>query len=197
MGVLRVARYDLVAEPGVLARQALDDGATSAPTPSVADGQAQPAPAPALSAATALEPDALERGFGGDVTRLRRFVSTLRDGLPEGTTIALRGSTVAGRSYKTGEPFDAEGPGTSDLDVVVVGEPVLDLWVPEAQLLGGINTLPLSDDASWVAPALDRARRRAQAVARRPVSIQAMAGWFLDLRTLVQGQPYVVLDGDT
>ena len=61
---------------------------------------------------------------------------------------------------------------------------------------GGINTLPLSDDAGWVAPALDRARRRAQAIARRPVSIQAMAGWFLDLRTLVQGQPYVVLNGD-
>ena len=70
------------------------------------------------------------------------------------------------------------------------------LWVPDAQLLGGINTLPLSDEAGWVAPALDRARRRAQAIARRPVSIQAMAGWFLDLRTLVQGQPYVVLNGD-
>jgi hypothetical protein len=123
-------------------------------------------------------------------------VRTLRAALPPGTTIALRGSTVAGRSYKTGEPFDAGGPGTSDLDVVIVGEPVVGLWVPEAQLLGGINTLPLSDDAGWVAPALDRARRRAQAIARRPVSIQAMAGWFLDLRTLVQGQPYVVLNGD-
>ena len=186
MGVLRVARYDVVAEPGIVARPAAGvDGSLGADS------------AHTLSAATALEPAALERGFGGDAARLRRFVSTLRDALPEGTTIALRGSTVAGRSYKTGEPFDAEGPGTSDLDVVVVGEPVLGLWVPEAQLLGGINTLPLSDDARWVAPSLDRARRRAQTVARRPVSIQAMAGWFLDLRTLVQGQPYVVLDGDT
>jgi hypothetical protein len=26
------------------------------------------------------------------------------------------------------------------------------------------------------------------------VSIQAMADWFLDLRSLVQGQPYVILD---
>ena len=201
MGLLRVSRYDLMAEPGIRARRAsgADDGADPAPSsPSTpVDGALEPAPAHALSAATALEPDALERGFGGDAARLRRFVSTLRDALPAGTTIALRGSTVAGRSYKTGEPFDAEGPGTSDLDVVVVGESVLDLWVPEAHLLGGINTLPLSDKARWVAPTLDRARRRAQAVARRPVSIQAMAGWFLDLRTLVQGKPYVVLDGDT
>jgi hypothetical protein len=28
------------------------------------------------------------------------------------------------------------------------------------------------------------------------VSIQTMAAWFLDLRSLVQGTPYVVLDGD-
>jgi hypothetical protein len=200
MGVLRVARYDVVADPGIVPRPAAVDDDTAPVGSSAATGVGGPPGADSahtLSAGTALEPDALERGFGGDAARLRRFVSTLRDALPEGTTIALRGSTVAGRSYKTGEPFDAEGPGTSDLDVVVVGEPVLGLWVPEAQLLGGINTLPLSDDARWVAPSLDRARRRAQAVARRPVSIQAMAGWFLDLRTLVQGQPYVVLDGDT
>jgi hypothetical protein len=201
MGVLRVARYDVVAEPGIPARQASagdDDTDSVASSPSTAvSGPLGADPTHTLSASTVLEPDALERGFGGDAARLRRFVSTLRDALPAGTTIALRGSTIAGQSYKTGEPFDAEGPGTSDLDVVVVGEPVLGLWVPEAQLLGGINTLPLSDDARWVAPSLDRARRRAQAVARRPVSIQAMAGWFLDLRTLVQGQPYVVLDGDT
>jgi hypothetical protein len=202
MGLLRVARYDVVAEPGVVARQldGSDEGVDDVPVFEI--GAAEPLPAPALPDDTAAEAaelaaDALDRGFDGDATRLRRFVSALRGALPPGTTIALRGSAVAGRSYKTGEPFDAGGPGTSDLDVVVVGELALEMWVPEAQLLGGINTLPLSDDADWVAPDLDRARRRAQAIARRPVSIQAMAGWFLDLRTLVQGQPYVVLNGDT
>jgi hypothetical protein len=30
-------------------------------------------------------------------------------------------------------------------------------------------------------------------VVRRPLSIQAMAGWFLDLRAVVQRQPYVIL----
>jgi hypothetical protein len=183
MGVLRLSRHDVLGSPGVVPVRARDETAMSAAVPA--------------SAPTALQPDALERGFAGDATRLRRFVSLLRSALPPGTTIALRGSAVGGRSYRTGEPFDADGPGTSDLDVVVVGDPVLELWVPEAHLLGGINTLPLSDDARWVAPSLDGVRRRAQAIAGRPVSIQAMAGWFLDLRTLVQGQPYVVLNGDS
>jgi hypothetical protein len=208
MGLLRVSRYDVVADPGVVMHRDGDASAGDGEWPSSAadlddaiarlPGRAvdTAAWAGSIAAQEGIDAETLERGFGGDPVRLRRFVSTLRAALPPGTTIALRGSTVAGQSYKTGEPFDAGGPGTSDLDVVIVGEPVVGLWVPEAQLLGGINTLPLSDDADWVAPALDRARRRAQAIARRPVSMQAMAGWFLDLRTLVQGQPYVVLNGD-
>ncbi len=141
--------------------------------------------------------EALARGFAGDPDRVARFVRALRSALPPDTVIALRGSAVAGSSFKTGEPFDAHGPHTSDLDIVLIGDPVASFWVPEAQLLGGINTLPLSDDADWVAPDLDRARRRAQAIARRPVSLQAMAHWFLELRANAQGQPYIVLSEDT
>lgn len=150
---------------------------------------------PTPDAAPAVDEAVLRRGFAGDAGRLRLFVTTLRRALPRDATIILRGSAVAGRSYVSGAPFDAAGPGTSDLDVVVLGETVMDLWTPEAQLAGGVNTLPLSDDDPWVAPGLDAARRRAQAIVGRPVSIQAMAEWFLDLRALVQGQPYVVLHG--
>lgn len=146
-----------------------------------------------MDASDDLSTEAIERAFAGDPERLRQFVTELGAALPTGTTIALRGSAVAGTSFKTGAPFDALGPSTSDLDIVLVGESVVDFWVPDAQVLGGINTLPLSDDADWVAPALDRARRRAQAIAGRPVSLQAMAGWFLELRTQAQGQPHVVL----
>ena len=42
---------------------------------------------------------------------------------------------------------------------------------------------------------LEAARREAQAMVGRPLSIQAMASWFLDLRVAVQGQQYVVLSG--
>jgi hypothetical protein len=140
---------------------------------------------------------ALVRGFGGDPAVLAGFVAGLREALPEGTTIALRGSAVTGRRHAEDVPFDADGPGTSDLDVVAIGEDVVGLWVPEARLMGGINTLPLSDKEPWVAPALDPTRRAAQDLVRRPLSIQAMAGWFLDLRGLVQGHPYVILDEPT
>lgn len=143
----------------------------------------------------AVDEEVLRRGFAGDPGRLRLFVTTLRRALPRDATIVLRGSAVAGRAYVSGAPFDAAGPGTSDLDVVVLGDSVMDLWAPEAQLAGGVNTLPLSDAEPWVAPALDGARRHAQAIVGRPVSIQAMAEWFLDLRALLQGQPYVVLHG--
>lgn len=139
----------------------------------------------------------LVRGFSGDPAVLARFVTCLREALPKGTTIALRGSAVTGQRHAEDVPFDADGPGTSDLDVVAIGENVAELWVPEARLMGGINTLPLSDKAPWVAPSLDPTRRRAQALVKRPLSLQAMAGWFLDLRGLVQGHPYVILDEPT
>jgi hypothetical protein len=140
---------------------------------------------------------AIERGFGGDPRRLADFVDILQASVPADTAIALRGSTVMGYAYRDGSAFDAAGPGTSDLDLVLIGDEALQLWVPEARLLGGVNTLPLNDEAHWVAPSLDGPRREAQAIARRPLSIQAMARWFLDLRVVLQAQEYVVLAGPT
>ena len=150
-------------------------------------------PASEAEVAGAIAAGTIDRGFGGDAERLQSFVFELQPALPEGTVLVLRGSAVAGRSFRTGDPFDARGPGTSDLDLVLVGDEARDLFADEALLLGGLNTLPLSDERPWAAPQLEAARRRAQAVARRPVSIQAMAGWFLELRAQVQGQPYVIL----
>jgi hypothetical protein len=137
---------------------------------------------------------ALARAFGDRADRLGEFLAALRRGLPDDTAILLRGSAVNGASYESGRPFDAKGPGTSDLDVVVIGETVGDLWVEEARLLGGVNSLPLCDGEEWVAPTLDPARREAQAIVGRPVSIQSMAQWFLDLRAAVQDQAYMSLD---
>ncbi|MFI5291389.1 MAG: hypothetical protein ACHQ02_00830 [Candidatus Limnocylindrales bacterium] len=146
-----------------------------------------------LTNAPSISPEALERGFGGDADRLRRFVATLQAALPAGTIIVLRGSTVAGTSYETGDAFDAAGPGTSDLDIVVIGDATMELFDNDARLMGGINTLPLSDKEPGIAPALDTARRAAQAIVGRPVSIQAMTTWFLFMRSIVQDQPFAVL----
>jgi hypothetical protein len=138
--------------------------------------------------------DAVGRAFGGDVDWFGRFVGALQSGVPPATQLALRGSAIQGYSYKTLEPFDAGGPGSSDLDVVLFGDDAMAAWDAEAFFLPGINTMPLGDDSRWVAPSIEPARARAQKVARRPVNIQAMARWFLDIRSGLQGTPYVLVD---
>ncbi len=120
--------------------------------------------APALEAAiAALRPTgseepallaaAVQRAFDGDLDRFGRFMDALQGGVPPGTRMALRGSAVQGASYKTGEPFDARGPGTSDLDVVLLGEEVMAAWSPDAFYVPGINTQPLDDKSPEIADA--------------------------------------------
>ena len=137
---------------------------------------------------------AVSRAFDGDMQRFGQFVGVLQKGVPAGTQLALRGSVIQGYSYKTLEPFDARGPGSSDLDLVLFGDDAMAAWDPEAFFIPGINTMPLGDESRWVAPSLEPARSAAQAIARRPVNIQAMARWFMDIRSGLQGQPYVILD---
>jgi hypothetical protein len=151
---------------------------------------------PADSDEPALLAGAVQRAFDGDLDRFGRFMSALQAGVPPGTRLILRGSAVQGESYRTKEPFDARGPGTSDLDIVLLGEEAMAAWEPEAFYLAGVNTQPLDDAAPDIAdPRLERARRAAQEAAGRPVALQAMARWFLDLRSGLQGTPYVVLGG--
>jgi hypothetical protein len=140
-----------------------------------------------------LIPTVLARAFRDDPATLAGFLAALRVGLPPDTRIALRGSAVAGASYNDALPFDSRGQGASDLDIVVLGDGAMDLWTPDAFYFPRVNTLPLSDETTWVAPPLDPARVEAQAVVGRPVAVQAMAPWFLVLRAALQGQPYLVL----
>ncbi|MEO8229660.1 MAG: hypothetical protein ABI628_07840 [Chloroflexota bacterium] len=92
---------------------------------------------------TDLLPAAIDRAFRGDLAMFGRFLATLKSGLPEDTRLVLRGSAVVGASFRSGEPFDAHGPGTSDLDLVVLGDDAMALWSPEAFYFPGVNTLPL------------------------------------------------------
>ena len=134
----------------------------------------------------------VRRAFRGDPELYRKFLMTLREPI-EDADIVLRGSAVTGESYRGHEAFDAHGPGSSDLDIVLVGPRAFQHWVPDAFYLAGVNTVPLSDKAPWVAPALEPARRAAQDLVGRPVNIQAMARWFLELRAVIQGQKHVTL----
>ena len=66
--------------------------------------------------------------FGGSEERFQEFVRVIREDIPDGTGVVLRGSAVTGTRWKDGAPFDAEGPGTSDLDLTLVGDAVIGLF---------------------------------------------------------------------
>ena len=60
--------------------------------------------------------------FGGDETKLDQFCQVVKESIPHGTGVVLRGSSVTGKRWSDGAPFDADGPGTSDLDLTLVGD---------------------------------------------------------------------------
>jgi len=136
--------------------------------------------------------DQIAGGTGLPITYAR---SALLPGVIAAIMALVRGSGVQGESYRSGEPFDARGPRTSDLDVVLLGNAAMALWQPDAFYIQNVNTVPLDDKTRWAAPDLEPTRVAAQEIARRPVAIQAMAPWFLELRSALQGTPYVVVDG--
>ena len=75
--------------------------------------------------------------FGGDASRLDAFCEHVRKSIPPGTGVVLRGSAVTGERWDDGAPFDADGPGTSDLDLTLVGAEVLSAVQPDGILRAG------------------------------------------------------------
>jgi len=137
---------------------------------------------------------AIGRGFNGDGHLFMRFMAQLQAALPTDARLVLRGSTLTGFRYEGGHPHDADGPGTSDIDITAISEEALARWHPDGFYLPGILSIPLSDEHPEYAPWLDPSRRRAQEMVGRPVTVQAMAGWFLELRTALLETPYLYLD---
>ena len=129
--------------------------------------------------------------FGGDPRRLAEFVRVLSDGTPAGVEVILRGSAVTGHKWMSDEPFDADGPGTSDLDVTFVGGGMVSLFnefhIPE------IHSVPFGEAHPFAAPALGNMRKQLCALVDRPVNIQATTSFVQFLRDVVMEQPYLVL----
>jgi hypothetical protein len=131
--------------------------------------------------------------FGGNPAAYDRFVDALRAAIPPDVTVALRGSVVTGRRWEDGAPFDADGPGTSDLDLALVGGEMLKLF--ERMYIPGLHAAPLSDEDPEVAPTLVPLRRALSAMAGRPVNLQATSDLVQYARDVLLDQPYfVVLD---
>jgi hypothetical protein len=64
----------------------------------------------------------IQLAFSGDSNLFRKFCDVIRAQLHKDTGVALRVSAVTGERWDDGAPFDANGPGTSDLDLTLIGD---------------------------------------------------------------------------
>jgi hypothetical protein len=131
--------------------------------------------------------------FGGDDSRFEAFCRTVRDAIPPGTSVVLRGSAVTGQRWKDGAAFDADGPGTSDLDLTLVGADVIGLFSLTGFFVPGIHSRPLSDDDPDIAPSLVPLRAQLMSMVGRPVNIQASRDIVIAFRGGLLDQPYLTL----
>jgi hypothetical protein len=132
-------------------------------------------------------------GFDGDEKRLESFCETLREGLPQGTGVALRGSVVTAERWEDGSPFDADGKGTSDLDVTLIGSKVMEYWLEDAFYIPALHTKPLGDKDPAIAPGLNPLRESLQKLVGRPVNFQATSNLVLFTRDVLFNQPYFTI----
>ena len=131
--------------------------------------------------------------FEGSEARLQEFVDVVRQAIPPDTGVVLRGSAVTGRRWNDGAVFDAEGPGTSDLDLTLVGDEVIKLFKVTGFFVPGVHSRPVSKDDPEIAPDLIPVRERLMAMVGRPVNIQATRDFVMYVRGELLGQPYLVL----
>ena len=129
--------------------------------------------------------------FGSDEARYEQFLAALREVTPPDVEVILRGSAVTGRRWADGQPFDADGPGTSDLDVTFLGRDMLKFW--DSFYIPGLHTVPLSDEHPDASRTFAPLRRALCKLAGRPVNLQASAGLVQFARDVLMEQPYVTL----
>ena len=132
-------------------------------------------------------------GFDGDQRRFEEFCERMRAALPTGTGVALRGSVLTAKRWEDGAPFDADGYGTSDLDVTLIGSRVMDCWNADAFYIPALHTKPLGDKDPGIAPKLNPLRERLQQLVGRPVNFQATSNIILYARDVLMDQPYFTI----
>jgi hypothetical protein len=143
--------------------------------------------------ASAVRARIVRLAFGGDEARYEAFVDVLRGVVPPDVAVVLRGSAVTGYRWADGARFDADGPGTSDLDLTFVGRAMLKLW--EEFYIPGLHSVPLSDEHPDAAPTFVPLRRALCELTGRPVNIQATSDLVQYARDVLLDQPYFTILG--
>jgi hypothetical protein len=139
----------------------------------------------------------LRLAFGDDEERFEEFLRVIREEIPPGTGVVLRGSAVTGQRWNDGAPFDADGAGTSDLDLTLVGDAVIGLFTVTGFFVPGVHSRPLSDDDPNIAPTLVPLRETLMTMTGRPVNIQGTRKAAMKFRGDTLGQSYLTLIENT
>jgi len=129
--------------------------------------------------------------FGGEQERYELFVNAIRDVVPPDVKVVLRGSAVTGKRWADGKPFDDEGPGTSDLDLTLVGRDMVRCFTE--YYIPGLHSVPLSEAHPEASHVFLPLRRALCELARRPVNIQATVDFVQYARDLIFDQPFFVM----
>jgi len=129
--------------------------------------------------------------FGGDRARYDEFIRTLREAIPPDVSVILRGSAVTGTRWGDKVPFDHDGPGTSDLDLTLIGGDMVKHF--DVFYIPGLHSAPLSDEHPDASQTFVPLRSALCRIARRPVNIQATTDRVQFLRDVVMNQPYFTL----
>ena len=133
--------------------------------------------------------------FDNDEARYDAFRQAIAEAVPPSTRAIVRGSGVTGIRWRDQQPFDADGPGTSDVDLTLVGADVLGAFTLTGFFVPGVHTRPMGEDDPDIAPALAELRAQLTTMAGRPVNVQASRDWVIQLRGELIGQPYLTLFG--
>ena len=133
----------------------------------------------------------IELAFRGDRALYEEFLTRLRAVTPEDGSVILRGSAVTGYRWADNAPFDADGPGSSDLDVTFVGGGMLNHW--DEFYIPALHTVPLSDEHPKACPELTPLRSELCRLAGRPVNLQATTSVVQFARDVTMDQPWVEL----
>ena len=139
----------------------------------------------------------LRLAFGGDEERLAHFCRLIREEVPPETRVILRGSAVTGQRWKDGAPFDSDGPGTSDLDLTLVGDSAVALFKATGFFVPGVHSRPVSEEDPDIAPALIPLREALMVLTGRPVNVQASREVVIRFRGDLLDQPYWTLIDQT
>ena len=131
--------------------------------------------------------------FNGQEALLDEFCHAIEEVVPPGTTVVLRGSAVTGKRWKDDAPFDAQGPGTSDLDLTLVGDGALAFFKQSGYFVPGVHSRPLSDSDPDIAPDLVPLRQNLMTMVKRPVNIQASREIVIQVRGDLLDQAYLTL----